>query len=99
MQVYIIYSKSLDKYYVGESEDANKRLVLHNSAHFSNSFTARARDWRLVMTLTCENRVTARKIEVHIKRMKSRKYIEDLITYPEMRIKLLNRFSLPGSSR
>ena len=40
----------------------------------------------------------ARKTEAHIKRMKSRKYIENLKLYPEMMEKLILKYDV-GSSR
>jgi predicted GIY-YIG superfamily endonuclease len=45
---YIIYSKTLDRYYGGHTEDISVRLVQHNSG--LSDFTARARDWTIVLT-------------------------------------------------
>ncbi|MEY8869227.1 hypothetical protein [Gaetbulibacter sp. NE] len=42
----MLYSKSLNRYYVGESENATLRLELHNNHHFKNSFTNVASDWK-----------------------------------------------------
>ena len=85
---YIIYSKKLDKYYVGETEDINQRIVLHNTGFFSNSYTSKANDWVLFHSIACETRVQSRAIETHLKKMKSRKYIENLVKYPEISEKL-----------
>ena len=47
--VYIIYSKVLDRFYIGyTSESAEKRLQKHLSNH--DGFTAKAKDWVIVFT-------------------------------------------------
>ena len=91
--VYIIYSKSINKYYVGETVDISKRLFEHNTGLYQNAFTSKTNDWELVLKIDCKNRVIARKIEQHIKHMKSRKYIKNLTIYPEMVEKLKSKFT------
>ncbi len=86
--VYILYSKSLNLFYVGQTEDINARINEHNSGFYKNSFTAKAHDWNLYHLINCTSKTQAIKIEAHIKRMKSRKYIESLKTYPEIADKL-----------
>ena len=90
--VYIIYSNKLDKYYIGETIDVVERLVQHNQGYFAKSFTSKTNDWSLFLRIDCDSRVQARKIESHIKRMKSRKYIENLKSYPEMISKLKEKY-------
>jgi len=90
--VYIIYSQSTDKYYIGETNDLFTRVNWHNSKQFQDAYTVIADDWEIFWSLQCYNISQARKIEKHIKSMKSRKYIENLIKYPEMSGKLLQRF-------
>jgi len=46
-------------------------------------FTAKADDWNLFFSLECRDISHAKQIEKHIKKMKSRKYIENLKSYPE----------------
>ncbi|NGX84504.1 GIY-YIG nuclease family protein [Aequorivita sp. KMM 9714] len=43
--VYILYSQTLDKYYVGSTEDVSHRLREHLWNH--KGFTSRAKDWEL----------------------------------------------------
>ena len=81
---YIIYSANLDSYYVGETEDLQERLKQHCEGFYSQSFTKRATDWELFLSVKCKDRVHARKIESHIKRMKTKKYLFHLKTYPEI---------------
>ena len=76
--VYIIYSKDFDKYYVGETEDVERRLFYHNHGEKS-TFTKRYRPWVLVKHWQFEDKTKARKAEIFIKKQKSRKFIERLI--------------------
>ncbi|PIY00456.1 hypothetical protein COZ22_00150 [bacterium (Candidatus Howlettbacteria) CG_4_10_14_3_um_filter_37_10] len=46
--IYIIYSKMLDKYYVGYTHDVTVRIDQHNSSNsFFSKTAARAYDWQL----------------------------------------------------
>ena len=75
--VYIIYSKTCDKYYIGQTDNIDDRLISHNSGN--SPYTSRARDWQIVYSETYGTRTEVRKRELEIKRKKSRKYIEQLI--------------------
>ena len=86
---YILYSKKLDRYYIGETEDIDQRLILHNSGFFKGSYTSKVSDWVIYYFIKCNSREQARAIEYYIKKMKSRKYIENLSKYPEISEKLL----------
>ena len=95
---YIIYSKSIDAYYIGSCLDMEERLQQHNSKYFVNSFTAKTSDWSLVVIIEELSQEQARKIELHVKKMKSRVYINNRIKFPEMRNNLKIKFDA-GSSR
>ena len=90
--VYILYSQILDRYYVGETLDMEERIQQHNTGYYSDSYTKQSSDWCLYFKLECESRTQARKIESHIKKMKSRKYIQNLSKYPEISEKLLKTY-------
>jgi putative endonuclease len=75
--VYIIYSSSLDRYYVGQTDDFDDRLEHHNAGE--SPYTSRVSDWILKYTEFYQSRGEAKKREFAIKRKKSRKYIEWLI--------------------
>ncbi|MFO7789168.1 MAG: GIY-YIG nuclease family protein [Bacteroidales bacterium] len=75
---YILYSDKLDRYYLGSAEDTRKRLVKHNEKH--KGFTGGAQDWKLVYTESFRTLSEARQRELQVKRKKSRKYIEWLIS-------------------
>jgi putative endonuclease len=74
---YILYSKTLDKFYVGPSGDSmEERLRKHLSAH--KGYTTKAKDWELFHQETFETKSLAYRRELEIKGKKSRKYIEGL---------------------
>jgi putative endonuclease len=76
--IYILYSEKLNKYYVGACIDIKRRLYEHNIGH--SKFTALGTPWLLKYTEEFEALQEAKKRELSIKRMKSKKYIEDLIS-------------------
>jgi putative endonuclease len=76
--VYIIYSLKIDRFYVGYTEDVAARLLQHNSG--LSDFTSVATDWTLKHTEPFQTREAAMKREREIKKKKSRKYIEWLIS-------------------
>jgi putative endonuclease len=75
--VYVLYSSTRDKYYVGSCEDVDKRLVKHNTNH--SGFTGKTGDWIIKWTEEHPGKSTAVKRENQIKAWKSRKMIEKLI--------------------
>ena len=75
--LYILYSKAIDKYYVGYSSDIEKRIEYHNYNH--KGFTARSKDWQLVYSEIFNDRTLAMKREKEIKAWKSRTRIIELI--------------------
>ena len=82
--VYILYSSQIDKFYIGQTIDLENRISEHNNGIHDKSFTKRANDWTLFLKIECNSISQAIKIEKHIKKMKNRKYLEDLKRYPEM---------------
>ncbi len=90
--VYILYSELLDSYYIGEAEDVDKRLLEHNSGFYKFAFTKKAKDWKMFYIIECNSRIQSRKIETHIKQMKSKKYFQDLILLPEIDLKLKDKY-------
>ena len=92
--VYIIYSESADKYYIGETCNVKERIHQHNSGFYDFSFSKQTNDWQLFWSLDCNSRSQALKIEKHIKRMRNRKFYENLVRFPEISQKLLERYPL-----
>ena len=92
--VYILFSERAGIYYIGNTDlDPKERLRQHNEGIHSKAATKRGIPWRLVLNLSCQSRLQARRVETHIKRMKSRTYTENLLRYPDMRDKLLRRYA------
>ncbi|PBJ11475.1 GIY-YIG nuclease family protein [Flavobacterium sp. ACN6] len=91
--VYILHSKKLNRYYIGYTSDFDVRLEFHKNSP-SNKFTANAKDWTLFLSFKCDNKTQALSIEKHIKNMKSKTYIENLIKYPEIIDKLLIKYKV-----
>lgn len=76
--VYIIHSEILNKFDTGSCLDFDQRLLQHNNHSFDVGFTHRANDWGKFVVITNLEYQQARKIERHVKKMKSRKYISNL---------------------
>ena len=92
--VYIIYSKRLGRFYVGQTcLQPLARLQQHNKGDFEEKFTVDGIPWELFFTIECSSREQAMKIERHIKSMKSKKYIHDLKNYPAIAQKLLEKYA------
>ena len=96
--VYVLCFKSLDGYYTGSCLDLSNRFQQHLDETFVDAYTKMASDWILYFSIEDLGYVQARKIEKHIKSMKSRKYIENLKKYPEMVFSLIKTYGA-GSSR
>lgn len=68
--VYILYSQSADRFYIGETCDVSERLSQHNSGFYKNSFTKQATDWAVFFTIECHSRKQAIEIEIFISKSK-----------------------------
>jgi putative endonuclease len=76
-QVYIIYSEKIDRYYTGSTENLSWRLERHNQGW--GRYTKRGIPWKIVYTESFANKTDALSRERELKKLKSRKYIEQLI--------------------
>ena len=74
---YILYSKLLDKYYVGHTQDLNDRIFRHNNS--GSKYTKVAKDWELKYSIEFSLRSEAMQWEKIVKGKKSRVFIENLI--------------------
>ncbi len=77
--LYIIFSKSLNKYYIGESHNIEERLEKHNNHTYKGAFTKIANDWYIVFSKKYNSKEDALFLEAFIKRMKSKKFIYKII--------------------
>ena len=77
--LYILYSASSGKYYIGYTQDADKRLFEHNNSD-RNTYTSKHRPWVLKKYIALgESRAVAMRIEKAVKKTKSRLVIERII--------------------
>ncbi len=74
---YILYSTTIDKFYIGASENPSERLKKHNNIH--SGFTSQTSDWEIVFLKKFDSKNEAFTFERKIKRWKSRKMIRKLI--------------------
>ncbi len=97
MFVYIIHSKKLNRFYTGfTTADVEERTSNHNNKYYSgNNFTKSANDWVIYLEIDVNNTNQGLQIERHIKSMKSKVYIQNLKRFPEIIVKLKNRY--PGT--
>ncbi len=74
---YILYSASLDKFYIGHTcVDLNIRLQKHLTNH--HGFTAKAKDWTIVHSEFFDNKTLAYAREREWKKWKSKAKIISL---------------------
>ena len=67
---YIIKSKVKDRYYIGSSDNLERRLTLHNEG---NTISTKAYiPWELIYFETFETKSEAMKRGKHLKKMKSK---------------------------
>ena len=76
--VYILFSSSIDKYYVGYTNDLERRLTEHNRK--KGKYTDRGIPWRLVHQEEYESKIEAMNREKLIKSQQSRQYILSIIS-------------------
>jgi putative endonuclease len=67
--LYVLWSVSGKRFYIGISSDPQQRLLQHNQ--LTRGWTARHRPWHLVYQESCPDYASARKREIELKRQKS----------------------------
>jgi putative endonuclease len=75
--LYILYSKSLDSYYVGFTNSIERRLSEHN--RIKGKFTDKGIPWQIVYSEKFNTKKEAMNREKFIKSKKSRTFIIDII--------------------
>ena len=89
---YILYSLSLDKYYIGETENISLRLDRHNQHFFKGAYTTKDNNWVLKWSTEVLNREIARKIELFLKKQKSKQFIMKFLNSKEIQDSIMTRF-------
>jgi putative endonuclease len=79
--VYAIYNKMHDKIYIGQTNDLETRLELHNNKSFKNSYTSKFEGvWVLIYKESCQSREKALVREKQLKSYRGREFIKTLIS-------------------
>ncbi len=76
--VYILYSPSFDKIYIGYTSDMENRLVSHNEMA-TKGYTIKYRPWKVAYTEEVSLKTDAIKREKQLKSAQGRKFIWDVI--------------------
>ncbi len=76
--VYILYSQKLNRFYVGYTNNPDRRLSEHNRK--KGKYTDNGIPWELVYTEVYENKKEASDREKFIKSKKSRFFIQNLVS-------------------
>ena len=74
---YILYSETKYRYYTGHSKNVENRLLKHNNGY--SAATKHGIPWQLKKAIPFESKTDAIKAENWVKRMKSRRIIEQII--------------------
>jgi putative endonuclease len=73
--VYILYSGSLGKFYVGSTNNVERRIDQHNSGR--SNFTSKGVPWKLIAKMECKSRGDAMDFEIQIKKRGINRYLQD----------------------
>lgn len=74
--VYILFSSSLQKYYVGSTQHLSIRMKEHNRG--KSSITKKGIPWSLIHQIECESRSEAIQLEMKIKKRGIQRFIAGL---------------------
>jgi putative endonuclease len=79
--VYIVFSNTKDKFYIGYTSDIEERIIRHNQK--SKGFTGNNNDWEIVYSEIFSEKSEALAREKQIKSWKSKIKIQELIKNKE----------------
>lgn len=78
--VYAVYNRKNNKFYIGQTDNLEERIRLHNDKTFNKSYTARFDgEWKLTYSEQVENREVALKRERQLKSYRGREFIKKQI--------------------
>ncbi|MDB2494127.1 GIY-YIG nuclease family protein [Flavobacteriaceae bacterium] len=75
MYVYILYSETIRRYYVGQTADTKRRLVRHNEGYVKS--TKRDSPWTLIHSIKVHSRSEALLLERKIKKRGAKRYLDN----------------------
>jgi putative endonuclease len=75
-KVYILYSKKINRYYVGSTSDLQDRINRHNQGR--STYTKKGMPWELIKCFDYLNRSEAVRLENKIKKRGISRYLQDI---------------------
>ena len=75
--VYILHSEEMDRYYIGQTANLEKRVVRHNKGYVKS--TRGYRPWQMVYYENYESRSESMVRERYLKSLKSKIAIKELV--------------------
>jgi putative endonuclease len=75
--VYIIYSESIDRFYIGSTSSLADRIYKHNNIH--HGFTAAGKPWKLMYSESFHSKAEALIREKQLKSWKNKSRLQALI--------------------
>ena len=96
--VYILYSASINKYYIGHTNDLARRIYEHDLG--KEKFTKKGIPWEMKFSCSFDLNTDAIKEERRLKKCKSRKYLENYMNanLPVGRVGRASRHVMSGRS-
>ena len=88
--VYVLYSRSSLKYYIGQTSDMKRRLLQHNDANYK-SYTSRYAPWEVYWMTRVATRASAMKMERYLKK-KRRPFIVRLKTDESLKRYIIEKY-------
>ncbi len=76
--VYVLYSKSHQKIYIGFTSNLEERLISHNVLG-TKGYTLKYRPWELIYSEVYEDKASAMKREKQLKSSRGRDFIKNII--------------------
>ena len=75
MYVYILYSETILRYYVGQTANIESRLLRHNNGYVKS--TKRGLPWKLIYKIEVNSRSEALILEGKIKKRGAKRYLDN----------------------
>ena len=72
---YILWSKTIEKYYVGSTKNVIRRIQNHRMG--LSKWTSKATDWILIYSTSFEMRTEALNLEKRIKKRGAKRWLQD----------------------
>ena len=75
--IYVLYSQKFDRIYVGQSNELNRRLQIHNKGFVQS--TKAYKPWKIIYHEKCLTRAKAMNRERELKSHKGREFIRKIV--------------------